>query len=308
MAPQSGKPIKRFQCSTLQATALGTVLVTLQVGALLYTKDRSWTRALACAPTVNATLTLAKDAEVLKCCWNRHEQICAATGDCDGGGEGCVENGTGTHDHGVVRCFGAWELSAALQRLQRVDTRRAAALSVAKRELTASRAHYKRSKALQALVSASDAASQFTIPMFTLLGKGSCCHSAEGCSTTQMEQEVLYGTRLFCQVRQRACTQYALCMYFCACCQYTEPLCQSLFCQSLFCHFCQVRHMTVFSAEGGRASPCVARAKASRSTSPRSRVCRRNARKCPRARATTPTARRAACGLAHLSPPPRSRR
>ena len=146
MAPQSGKPIKRFQCSTLQATALGTVLVTLQVGALLYTKDRSWTRALACAPTVNATLTLAKDAEALKCCWNRHEQVCAATGDCDGGGEGCVENGTRTHDHGVVRCFGVWELSAALQRLQRVGTRRAAALSVLTRELIAARTLAKRAE------------------------------------------------------------------------------------------------------------------------------------------------------------------
>ena len=56
MAPQSGS--KRFRCSssTLQAVALGTVLVTLQVGAFLYSKDRSWTSwALAWASEFGST-------------------------------------------------------------------------------------------------------------------------------------------------------------------------------------------------------------------------------------------------------------
>ena len=176
------------------------------------------------------------------CCWNRNEQMCAATGECDGGGEGCVENGTRTHDHGVVRCFGVWELSAALQRLQRVGTRRAAALSVLTRELIAARTLAKRAELRAKAILYGDkaridlarqrssrqvnrakslletessllracnlkvalvSASQLTLPMFTALGKGSCCHSAEGCSTTQMAQKELYGTRLFCQVRHR---------------------------------------------------------------------------------------------------------
>ena len=46
--------------------------------------------------------------------------------------------------------------------------------------------------------------------VFTPLGKGSCCHSAEGCKTTQMAQEVLHGTRLFCQVRHRTLVSAAL--------------------------------------------------------------------------------------------------
>ena len=133
--------------------------------------------------------------------------MCEATDECDGGGEGCVENGTRTHDHGVVRCFGAWELSVALHRLQRVGTQRAAAYSVTRRELITARmlakraelsaeAQTNRSKSLQiALLSACQ---------FTALGKGSCCHSAKGCNITQMPQEALSGTRLFCQVRHWA--------------------------------------------------------------------------------------------------------
>ena len=160
--------------------------------------------------TVNTTLTLAKDAEVLKCCWNRHEQICAATGDCDGGGEGCVENGTRTHDHGVVRCLGAWELSVALQRLQRVGTRRAAALSVLTRELIAARTLAKLALRELRAKAQTNRAKSLQVPMFTALGRGSCCHSAEGCKTTQMAQEVLHGTRLFCQVRHRTLVSAAL--------------------------------------------------------------------------------------------------
>ena len=153
--------------------------------------------------TVNTTRTLAKDADVLKCCWNRHEQMCEATDECDGGGEGCVENGTRTHDHGVVCCFGVWELSAALQRLQRVGTRRAAALSVLTRELIAARTLAKLALRELRAKAQTNRAKSLQVPMFTALGRGSCCHSAEGCSTTQMAQKELYGTRLNCQVRHR---------------------------------------------------------------------------------------------------------
>ena len=69
--------------------------------------------------TLDGPRTPARDA-VVKCCWNRPEQMCEATDECDGGGEGCVENGAHTREHGEVRCFERAELSVALQRLRRV--------------------------------------------------------------------------------------------------------------------------------------------------------------------------------------------
>ena len=76
------------------------------------------------------------------------------------------------------------------------DKARAHYRSLAKRAELSAEAQTNRSKSLQiALLSACQ---------FTALGKGSCCHSAKGCNITQMPQEALSGTRLFCQVRHWA--------------------------------------------------------------------------------------------------------
>lgn len=39
-----------------------------------------------------------------KCCWNRFIQGCTSNGDCDGGGEGCVNNGDVTQQYGKATC------------------------------------------------------------------------------------------------------------------------------------------------------------------------------------------------------------